>query len=228
MEVLVVVAIVGLVIAGIWAAVRAARQRREALAALAQRLGWRFDPRDDRRHDEEYAHFEVFRRGSSRRAFHTLSGGIEIDGRTFAAKAGDFRYDVTTSTGKTTTTTTYEFSYLILHLPFRTPDLLIRREGLFDKMAAFFGFDDIDFESAEFSRRYCVRSKDRRFAYDVVHPRMIEFLLAQKAPAIDLENSRLCLTDGQSQWRPDEFERQLAFARQFFDLWPEHLLAAIA
>jgi hypothetical protein len=227
-EFLLVVLFVALGIAAIWAAIRAAHWRREAMAALAARLGWHFDPREDRDHDDEYAHFEIFRRGSSRRAYNTLSGHLEIDGRTFPAKAGDFSYAVTSSNGKTTTTTTHRFSYLILHLPLQAPDLLIRREGLFDKLAAFFGFDDIDFESAEFSRRYCVKSKDRRFAYDVVHPRMIEFLLAHEAPSIDIENGRLCLSDGSSTWKPEQFERQLAFARQFFDLWPEHLLAEIA
>ena len=60
------------------------------------------------------------------------------------------------------------------------PDLFIRREGIFDSVKRAFGFDDIDFESAEFSKRFFVKSSDKRFAYDVIHPKMMEFLLATR------------------------------------------------
>ena len=63
--------------------------------------------------------------------------------------------------GKSTQTHTYRFSYLIAHVPFAgVPALLNRREGMFDKIAGAFGFDDIDYESAEFSRRFQVKSAD--------------------------------------------------------------------
>ena len=39
----------------------AEKKRREALAAFAAELGWSFNPSRDRSHDDEYAHFEVFR-----------------------------------------------------------------------------------------------------------------------------------------------------------------------
>ena len=52
----------------------AAKRRREVLAALAGELGWRFDPSRDRSHDDEYAHFEIFRQGHSRAAYNTLAG----------------------------------------------------------------------------------------------------------------------------------------------------------
>ncbi len=206
----------------------AEKKRREAMAALAQRLGWRFDPSRDCDHDEQYAHFEMFRRGHSRAAHNTLTGEVEIDGRHWPAKMGDFTYKVTQHTGKSTSTRTYRFSYLILHLPFTgVPDVLIRREGLFDKLTDAFGFDDIDFESAEFSRRFHVKSSDKRFAYDVIHPRMMEFLMADDKRAIDIENGRCCVSDGRRRWEPQEFEDRLRWIRQFFDLWPEHLTAQL-
>ena len=139
---------------------------------------------------------------------------------------GDFTYKVTTHSGKSSSTRTYRFSYLIVHLPFgRVPDLLIRREGLFDKLAGAFGFDDIDFESAEFSRRFFVKSTDKRFAYDVIHPRMMEFLLAGEPPAIDIEYGRCCLSNGRRRWEPHEFKGRVDWIRRFFDHWPDHLTA---
>jgi hypothetical protein len=202
-----------------------AKQRREDMAALAADLGWRFDPAADSTHDETYAHFELFRRGHSRSAYNTLTGALELGGRRWPAKAGDFLYKITTSDGKTSSTHTYRFSYLILHLPFgAVPDLLIRREGVFDKLAGVLGFDDIDFESEEFSRRFCVKSPDKRFAYAVVHPRMMELLLAEQPPAIDIERGRCCISDGRHSWSVQEFHARLGLARRFFERWPEHLL----
>ena len=195
-----------------------AKKRREALQALANELGWRFHPDKDTSHDEEYAHFDIFSKGHSRVAFNTLTGSLEIDGRHFGAKAGDFRYRITSGSGKNRRTSTHTFSYLIFHLPFRTPNLVIRPEGIFDKLAGAFGFDDIDFESEQFSRKFHVKSSDRRFAYDVIHPRMIEYLLGVRAPLIDIEHGRCCLSNGRAHWRPEDFKSSLRFLRQFFEL----------
>ncbi len=84
----------------------AEKKRREAMATLAAELGWSFDPTRDRSHDEEYAHFEIFRRGHSRAAHNTMWGELELKGRRWPAKMGDFTYKVTTSTGKSTSTQT--------------------------------------------------------------------------------------------------------------------------
>jgi hypothetical protein len=46
-------------------------------------------------------------------------------------------------------------------------------------MAEFFGADDIDFELAEFNRRFFVKSPHRRWAFVLLHPRAMEFLLSQ-------------------------------------------------
>lgn len=201
----------------------AEKKRREAMATLAAELGWRFEPGHDRNHDDEYAHFEIFRRGHSRVAYNTLWGELGIDDRRYATKTGDFRYKITTHSGKSSSTTTYRFSYLILHLPFTTPALLVRPEGIFDKVAGAFGFEDIDFESAEFSRKFYVSSSDKRFAYDVIHPRMMELLLSNRPPMIDIEAGQCCLAGGSRRWEPAEFRAKIGFLRAFFALWPEHV-----
>jgi hypothetical protein len=222
--VLLVVLGVALVATVAYLAWLAEKKRREALAALAQELGLRFEPGLDSDHDDQYAQFEIFRRGHSRAAENTLHGEFELFDRPCAVVAGDFRYKITTSTGKSTSTTTYNFSYLIVHPPWDTPPLLVRPEGVFDKLKGVFGFDDIDFESAEFSRKFYVKSSDKRFAYDVLHPRMMEFLLAAAPPMIDIEDGALCLSDGHRRWDPTRFRSEIAFVRRFCDHWPRHLL----
>jgi hypothetical protein len=206
-------------------AIHAHQQRRLAeMITLAHALGWRFVGDRDDTHDELYAQFEVFRRGHSRYAYNTLHGTIAIHGEPCRVRMGDYHYRQ--KSGKNTNT--YEFSYMIVDLPYpRLPTLLIRPEGIFDMLAGAFGMDDIDFESAEFSKRFHVTSADQRFAYDVVHPRMIEFLMNEGPPVIDIEESKCCVTDGQYKWSPDEFRKWLSWAERFFAQWPPHLVAAL-
>ena len=201
-----------------------AKQRREALAGLAGQLGWQFDPSNDSSHDDEYAQFEIFRRGDRRQAYNTLWGSLVINARNCPAKAGDFTYKVASRSGKNRRTTTYHFSYLVVQLPFsHAPELLIRAEGLFDRLAGAFGFDDIDFESSEFSRAFHVKSSDKKFAYDVCHPRMMEFLMTTRPPMIDIERGQCCLSDGRGCWSPEQFQAHITWLHEFFEKWPDYL-----
>lgn len=231
LPILAVVAVLIVACVAIYIGHKQAEARREALAGLAAELGWSFDPSQDASHDDFYAQFEVFRRGHSRAAYNTLQGSLTVDGRACPCKMGDFVYKVTSGSGKNRRTTTYRFSYLIMHLPFAgVPPLLIRPEHMFDKLAGALGFDDIDFESSEFSRRFHVKSGDKRFAYDVCHPLMIEWLLGiapPGVPTIDIERGAMCLTDGRRRWEPEGFRRTMAFAAQFLDRWPDHLTAQL-
>jgi hypothetical protein len=204
------------------------QQRLTDMTALGQQLGWPFDPRRDTSHDALYAQFEVFRRGHSRYAYNTLQGSLTIDGEACQVRMGDYHYRVTSGSGKSRRTRTYETSYLIVHLPYlRFPNLFIRREGVFDSLAGVFGFDDIDFESAEFSKQFHVKSADKRFAYDVIYPAMMDFLMCEEPPVVDIESGKCCLTDGVRKWSPHEFRTRLDWAERFFKLWPKHLVATL-
>lgn len=221
--ILIIAGVIALVVVSAYFSYLAAKKRREALAALAQQLGWRFSPDRDSSHDSRYSHFEIFRRGHSRYAYNILEGAIDVDGASCYAQMGDFHYKVTSGSGKHRRTSTYRFSYLIMHLPWMTQALVIRPEGFFDKVAGFFGFDDIDFESEEFSRRFCVKSPDKRFAYDVIDARMMEYLLAGRPRMIDIESGRLCLSDGSGRWDPAEFGSAVECVKTFMANWPEHV-----
>lgn len=77
-------------------------------------------------------------------------------------------------------------------------------------------------------RRFHVRSPDKRFAYDVVHPRMMEFLMAGVPGSVDIEYGRCCLSDGRHRWEPGSFETNLDWLRAFFDHWPGHVTRRLA
>jgi hypothetical protein len=213
---------------GIYYAYQQSLRRQEDLRALAARLGWQFDPRSDLSHDQRYAHFGVFSQGHSRCAYNTLRGTIDINDQPWRAQMGDYRYKTTSHNGKRTTTRTHRFSYLIVTTPFvGTPELTIRREHLFHKIGGFLGFDDIDFESAEFSDRFHVKSTDKRYAYDVVHPRMMEFLLSGYPPIIDVAAGQACFFQTGQSWSAAQFSHVLAWSRDFFELWPRHIQSTL-
>lgn len=200
---------------------RANRRRAQALAAWAQARAWSFDPSEEPGLDNEFPQFEIFHRGGRRRASNTIRGTATISNRPFPLQCGDYQYTI--STGKSSTT--YRLSYIILTLPFpNVPGLDIRRENFLDKIAGALGFQDINFESEQFSRRFFVKCPDRKFAYDVITPKMMDFLLASDPPPIHISGGQICLVDAMPRrWEPLDFDHHLAWADYFFALWPDFL-----
>jgi hypothetical protein len=193
-------------------------KRRKELEAIANRLGFKFYPGGSFDFEDQYRFFELFQRGGSRRSYNLIAGRDgEIDVKLF-----DYRY----STGSGKNRTTHNRSACILDIPVRYgfPYMIIRPEGFFDKFASIVGFNDIDFESVEFSKKYYVKGKDRRFAYDVVHPRMMEFLLEVGGVFIELGN-RSVLVHHNRRLSPGYWPGLLRLGMRFVELVPERLFA---
>lgn len=177
MEILVIFIFIAAAIGlGIWG-YYANKQREEALARTATELGYRFVPEKDRSLIQgRYDQIDLLRQGSNRYTNHHLFGQVGD----YPAALCEYHYETysTDSKGRRTTHHHY-YSVLFLEVPLALSQVRIRPESFFDKIAAAVGFDDIDFESAEFSRRFHVSSNDRRFAYDLLHPRAMEYLLGR-------------------------------------------------
>lgn len=209
-----------LVILSIIYGVRAERERVAALAELAARIGFQFDPADDRSLPRRFEHFPTFRQGSDRTAYHTLHGSLPVNGRPVSFMMGDYRYTTESGTGKDRTTTTHHVSYLYARLPFASrATITVRRENFVDRIAGAIGFEDINFESAEFSRKFHVKSDDRKRTYDLFDPRMIEWYLGTEPPTLELIGSDMLLTDG-IVWKPDQMAARLQWAQEFVEHWP--------
>jgi hypothetical protein len=190
MEILILIVVAGLIIAGaIYSSIQA-QKRRQELAALAASLELRFDPDHDPSVDDRYRFLDKLCQGSNRYAFNTLYGpyqGHEV--RVF-----DYHYETHSHDSKGRRQTHHHyFSFFILHLPGNFPELTVTQEGLFSKVAQFSGYDDIDFESAEFSKRFCVRCRDKKFAYDIFNAQMIEYFLANRDLSVEIERDCLAL-----------------------------------
>ncbi|MGE9291805.1 MAG: hypothetical protein ACQKBT_12475 [Puniceicoccales bacterium] len=110
-------------------------------------------------------------------------------------------------------------------LPGAFPELRIYREGIFQKFAQMLGFDDIDFESVEFSKRYNVKSRDKKFAYDFCNARMIDYLLDEEDLNIEVEGAWLALTFSRKV-KVENWEKNIARLGSIYALMPEYLFVA--
>lgn len=195
------------------------RRLREAFAAFAATEGWTYQPDKNPAAALSYRFINRFGHGDNHYLRHRLQGtyaGLDFD-------VFEYHYQVTTGSGKNRRTTHYHFRTAATPLPRSFPELVSGPEGFFDKIAAAFGFDDIDFESAEFSRTFKVLSPDRKFAYDIIHPRMMEWLLRRPGATLEIEGSRLVVWET-GTLEPDKVHPLLAHMAGIRERLPAYLL----
>lgn len=221
MQFVIIIGVVALIVVGAILGHIAARKRREAMFALAHRLGLRFDQSKDHDLARRFQFLDKLRQGSNRYAFNVLSGQYQDHDVT----AFDYHYETHSSDSKGRRQTHHHhFSFFILRLPATFSELTIGPEGFFSKIAQAVGYDDIDFESHEFSRKFCVRSKDKKFAYDVCNAKMIEYLLAHPDLVIEIELDSLAIACSR-RLKPEQIEPNLQRLIQIRSLLPDYLFA---
>jgi hypothetical protein len=67
----------------------------------------------------------------------------------------------------------------------------VNREGLGRKLLGLVGVRDLQLESEDFNKTFHIRTENEKFAYDVLHPRMMEWMLAdQRALSIPFRFER--------------------------------------
>mgnify|MGYP001127148170 CR=1 FL=1 len=216
MEPFIIVAFIAIAIAGIVVSTILARKRRDAMRQVAAKLGLRFDPGRDRVLPKQYRFLDKLRRGSHRYAFNVLSGRY----RDHDIKAFDYHYQ----TGSGKNTQHHHISFFMLQLPKAFVELKIGPERFFSKVAQAFGYDDIDFESHEFSRKFCVRSGDKKFAYDVCNAKMIEYLLANDDLTIEIEANIMAMSFDR-RLSPEQVEPNLGRLIKVRSLLPSYLFS---
>ncbi len=214
MEPFVIVIFIAVAVVGVIAALISAAKRREAMAAVAAKLGLNFSPGKDRYLDNKYRFLNKLRQGSNRYAYNIMSGIY----REHELILFDYHYQ----TGSGKDTHHYYFSYFIMHLQASFPELVIGPENIFSKIAQAVGYDDIDFESHEFSKKFCVRSSDKKFAYDFCNARMIEYLLSNRDLSIEVENNVLGISFSR-RLSPEQIEPNLNRLFEIRSLMPDYL-----
>lgn len=208
--------VIGLIIHGY----HAAKKRREEMQMLASRLGLSYSSEKDRRFASAYGFIGKLAQGNNRYAFNIMRGNHQGH----YVEVFDYHYETESTDSKGDRTTHHHYlSCFLLELPMNVPELTISREGMFSKIAQAFGYADIDFESAEFSKAFCVRSADKRFAYDICHAQMMEYLLANRDLSLEYERRTLAMVFG-GQLSIPRIEYNLARLVEIRQFFPEYLL----
>lgn len=212
------VLVVGIILVGVIYTFIAERKRRAALFELATRLNLNFDAGEDDGIPGQFGFLKQLDQGDNRYATNVISGTY----RQNKVLAFDYHYETYTNDKNGRQTHHHWFSFFILTVPVLFPDLTIRRENFFTKVAEVFGYQDIKFESAEFSKTFCVRSPDKKFAYDVCNAPMMEYLLANRDLSVELENEVIALAFN-SRLAAEEFERNLQRLAEIRARLPDYL-----
>jgi|SRR5665213_809081 len=196
----------------------AQRKRREGLFELAQRLNLNFNAGQDCGIPGQFGFLKQLDQGQNRYATNVLSGTYQQN----EILAFDYHYETYYYDKNGRHTEHHWFSFFILTLPVTFPDLTIRRENFFTKVAEAFGYQDIKFESAEFSKTFLVRSPDKKFAYDVCNAQMMDYLLANRDLSIEFENEVIALVTG-TRLAVEQFELNLKRLIEIRSRLPEYL-----
>ena len=196
------------------------QKRQKELFAWAQSKGLDYFPGRNYSMDGRFPELKVLRQGENRYAYNVIQGlYAERD-----IVAFDYHYETHSRDSKGRRQTHhYHLSLVVLESSVPLKPLFIRPEGFLDKIAEFFGVDDIDFESAEFSRKFFVKADDRKWAYDVIHTRTMEFLLAQ--PRYTIQFNPLTVAAWRtSLFKVADYEAAAETVRGILERLPEYVI----
>jgi len=167
----------------------AVRARRRDLEVLAAEYGLKLMP--DRHWDPpvQCLHLPLFRDGYGREARNLLMG--HLTGHPAMV------FDYLCFTGSEKSPHLQRFHVGLFKLPIDAPRLVIRSLHVEDILAHWLGLDPVEMESEEFNRRYHVLCADRKFAFDICRPVIMEALLDGESVAVlEMEGRFLLMYDG--------------------------------
>jgi hypothetical protein len=209
------ICVIGSIIWGL----RVGKKRRTEMGNLVEKLGLQFSVDRNYQMADRYAFLDKLRQGSNRYTQNIISGTYQEH----EISAFDYHYEThaSDSNGKRQTTH-HNFSFFILTLEKKFPELTIAKESFFSKISPTVGYDNIDFKSHEFSKMFTVRSKDKTFAYDFCNAQMIDYLLGHPNSNIEIDQNLLALGFNR-QLKTSEIEQHLNQLIQARSLLPNNL-----
>jgi hypothetical protein len=184
---------------------------RQARLDLARRLGLAYEPTPTEPLLSYFQGLQVLPKGHRqyiRHVFRGLYRGLEL-------RCFEYVYVTRHRDSKGNTSESHHpVAVAVGNIHERYPRLTMVPEHLGHKLWDALGGDDIDFESAEFSRKFWVKCDDRKFAYDLVHARAMDHLLAPGWRHWEVHGGVVCLSNpGRLRLEeiPHNLDRLLAF-----------------
>jgi hypothetical protein len=210
--------------AGFFAATRKRYERVDYrvldLEMLATKLGFEsFKPNRDEGFPMGWGFLSRLAQGENRYAFNILRGTYQ-DQTLFIF---DYHYQI----GGTSKDVEHHFCTMFMLIAKEScfPKITIRPERsdtFLSKMDAALDEHDVKFESVEFSKAFRVLCADKKFAYDVCNPQMMEFLLANRDLDVEIQGPVILLAFT-PQMSVDRIEFNLQRLAQIRSLLPQYL-----
>jgi len=166
-----------------------ARRRSKRIERLAEQLGPQYIARD-RTVLRRRPFLKTLCLGTRGDAVNVLQGNY----RGYRVEAFDFRPNFRLTFD--TQNVSFErrgFSLFLLDHGADFPTVHITPKSVPGKLDRRLGYEALDFESVQFSDAFCVCTKDRKLAYALCHPRMMEYLLQHRDVSIVIEGNCLAL-----------------------------------
>lgn len=225
-----------------WREHKRRKARAGKLRSYAARRGFKFDP-TRLTPPPLKRHAGFFAAGKYHAALHTMSCTIESGGRSFRLVAGDFEFNLQDDDKVSLCTVSYA---LLRCKGWSMPATRLLRRDYYDEYADIEEMIDVRTESVAFNKFCAIRTKDKRFSYDVAHPRAMEriesWLRSGPNPLIEIGGEVILFTDiipesissrianpdskirlSHRVWTPQEFDQVIEDLRRFIELFPEHL-----
>lgn len=167
------------------------RKRANGFQQAASRLGFQFFPNGDGLTHEQHAHFQLFSQGTSRKIRNLIQGNAkQLEVRVF-----DYEYALGNGDRvETPGQSVVSFCAPDLHLP----SFSLRPRTLLHKIAAFFGYHQIEFgDHPQFSRLYLLRGLDEPAIRNHFHQEAVQFFEMNPGWCVEGQGSRLiCYREG--------------------------------
>jgi hypothetical protein len=186
--------------------------RERQLRKLAKHLGYAFV--SSRRSDAGQQVTSPFLRSASSLAYNVLLGRCQ-----------GHRVSILDLTGGQSKQPPPYWTYLVLDHEKRLPSLLVRPRASVWNSELMPATEEIRLESMAFGHAFRVVSEDRKFAYDVLHPRMMEYLLAHPGYSMEVHENRLAL-GFERALAVKEFPARLNQLAEIRKLMPDYLFNA--
>jgi len=186
------------------------KQRRQAIAELAQSLGLDFFPESDIHSLSIWQQVPFFNRGQSHKLLNHLKG--ETD--TTAIHIFDFRFVV--GNGKNSHTH-QQTVVAMLSEDLQAPAFELSPESLFHRLGEWFGMQDIDFDDhPEFSRKFVLRAEDEAQVRQFMDRPLLDFLSQKPDIHLAVRPQELCLFRPNVRVPPEKWKELMGEAYEIF------------
>lgn len=174
------------------------KKRTEKFHHISQELGLLFLEKGDPSLQGRLKRFYLFSQGRSKKIRNLLrveTGDLEM-------AMFDYRFSV--GSGQNSRTERQSVVY-IRSSTLQLPQFALRPEGMFHKIGAAFGYQDIDFEEyPEFSKAYLLRGRAEREIRSLFDDRLLKFLENEKKISVEGEQDQLIYYRRRKRLQPED------------------------